>query len=115
MYSANTAVDMEEGTVLHIQAHFPVLFNFVCNGPALRVSVRSQTKYPSLRSSGVTAALLTPSPGLGPPPRLDTEWMVRQSLEEGVLEGRAPDRVETAEALDAWVCPLGSMTVLMTK
>lgn len=80
------------------------------------ICVRSQTKYPSLKSSGVTAALLTPSLGLGPPPRLETEWTVRQSLDEGVLEGRAPDTDETAvgAALGACRSPLGSITVLMT-
>ena len=78
-------------------------------GLELNLSVTSHTKYPSLRSSGVTAALLTPSLGLRPPPRLEAEWTVLKSREEGVLEGRAPD-----EALDDSGCPLGTMTVLMT-
>lgn len=80
------------------------------------VSHTPQTKYLDLRSSGVTAALLTLSLGLGPPPRLEIEWTVLQSREEGALGGRTPDEEETAEAeaLDASGCPLGSMTVLMT-
>lgn len=73
--------------------------------------VTSQTRYPSLRSSGVTAALLTVSLGLGPPPRLEAEWTVLKSREAGGLEGRTPDE---EEALDASGCSLGSMTVLMT-
>lgn len=74
--------------------------------------VRSQTKYPSLRSSGVTAALLTVSPGLGPPPRLVTEWTVLQSREDVGLEDRTPDDWEVFVVSD---CPLGSMTVLITE
>lgn len=74
----------------------------------------SQTKYPCLRSSGVTATLLTLSPGLGPPPRLEVEWTVLKSREAGGLEGRTPDAEEEEGALDASGGPLGSMTVLMT-
>lgn len=76
-----------------------------------------QTKYPSLTSSVVTAALLILSPCLRPPPRLEAEWTVLKSREAGGLEGRTPDEEETAEAeaLDAAGCPLGSMTVLMTR
>lgn len=51
----------------------------------LRVCARSQTKYPSLTSSGVAAALLTLSLGLGPPPRLKMECTVLQSREEECL------------------------------
>lgn len=59
------------------------------------------TRYPSLTSSGVTAALLMFSPGLGPPPRFEAEWTVLKSREAGGLEGRTPDEEETAEALEA--------------
>lgn len=54
-------------------------------GVDLRVCARSQTKYPSLTSSGVAAALLTLSLGLGPPPRLKMECTVLQSREEECL------------------------------
>lgn len=75
-----------------------------------------QTKYPSLTSSGVKAALLILSPGLRPPPRLEAEWTARKSREAGGLEGLTPDEeTAEAEALDATGCPLGSMTVLMTR
>lgn len=78
-------------------------------------SVTSQTKYPSLTSSGVTAALLMFSPGLGPPPRLVAEWIILKSRLTGGLVGRTPEEEESAEveALDAAGCPLDSMTVLM--
>ncbi|TNN87167.1 hypothetical protein EYF80_002369 [Liparis tanakae] len=65
------------------------------------------------RSSGVTG-LLTPSPGLGPPPRLDTGWIDLQSRGAGGREGRTPDEEETTEALQLPSCPLGSKTVLKT-
>lgn len=83
----------------------------------LRVCAGSHTKYPSLTSSGVTAALLTLSLGLGPPPRLKTECTVLQSREEEGLLDRTPDEEEAAvaEALVAPGCQLGSMTVLMTE
>lgn len=78
--------------------------------------VSYQTKYPCLTSSCVTAALLTLSPGLGPPPRLEVEWTVRKSREGVDLESRTRDE-DTAEAevLDKSGCPRGSMTVLMTE
>ena len=74
----------------------------------------SHTRYAALTSSGVTAALLTLSLGRGPPPRLEAEWTVLQSREAGGLEGWTPEE-EEAEALDASSCPLGSMTVFMTR
>lgn len=73
------------------------------SGGACVFCVRSQTIYPSLRSSGVTAALLTPSLGLRPPPRLEMDWTVLQSRDAGGLKGPAPvDEVTPdAEALVA--------------
>lgn len=74
--------------------------------------VPPHTRYPSLESSGVTAALRTLSLGLRPPPRLEAECTVRKSRLDGGLEGRTPDG---ADALEAKVWPLGSTTVLMTE
>lgn len=72
-----------------------------------------QTKYACLRSSGVTAALRTLSPGLGPPPRLETEWTVLQSREEETLEDLPPNE-EEAEVLGGSGVLQGPMMVLMT-
>lgn len=72
-----------------------------------------QTKYACLRSSGVTAALRTLSPGLGPPPRLETEWIVLQSREEETLEDLPPNE-EEAEVLGGSGVLQGPMMVLMT-
>lgn len=70
---------------------------------------------PSLRSSGVTAALLTLPLGLGPPPRLETEWTVLQSRDKGVLDERASDEEEEEEVFVSSSVPLGSMTALRTS
>lgn len=111
------------GCAGNCQFHFPLQFHFLHNGLAaafvaeaqdwwnLCICVTSQTKYPSLRSSGVTAALLTPSLGLGPPPRLEAEWTVLQSREEYDLESRTPEDEEAMVSSD----PPGSTTVLMTR
>lgn len=79
-------------------------------GPAC---VTPHTKYPSLRSSGVTAALRTLSPGRRPPPRLEEEWTVLKSLEDEGLELREPEAAEK-EDLEASGSSLGPMTELMT-
>lgn len=117
---------MQEATVLFISSSFNVSLGalwrdtWVCGfiedvQHSWSLYVTSQTKYPSLRSSGVMAVLLMLPPGLGPPPRVEAEWTVLKSREVGGLEGRMPaEETAEAEALDPSGCPPGSMTVLMT-
>lgn len=64
----------------------------------------------------MTAALRTLSLGLGPPPRLDTEWTVLQSREGGTLEDLPSHEEEagSAEVLGGSCVLLGPMMVLMT-
>lgn len=108
-------------SLLHFLLSVCALPNYTCTSGitagVLGPFVRYQTKYPCLTSSCVTAALLTLSLGLGPPPpRLEVEWTVRKSREGVDLESRTRDEdAVEAEVLDKSGCSRGSMTVLMTE